>query len=114
MFYKKYLGKRGEELAAKYYSGRGYKVLAKNFWTKFGELDLVLAKNKQVLVVEVKTRTSRRFGGGEESVNSKKLRNIEKAYQIFYRQYHVSSFCKIEICLVEIIEGKINIQKFIL
>jgi putative endonuclease len=59
----KELGRRGEELAAEHFSRLGYRVLARNHRTRFGELDLVLADEDESTIVfcEVKAR---RLGSG--------------------------------------------------
>jgi putative endonuclease len=59
----KQLGRRGEELAAEHFSRLGYRVLARNHRTRWGELDLVLADEHGTVIVfcEVKTR---RLGSG--------------------------------------------------
>ena len=53
--HKKLLGKKGEALAAKYLKKRGYKLLAKNYRTPFGEADLIFSHGEQTVFVEVKT-----------------------------------------------------------
>jgi putative endonuclease len=60
----KTLGRRGEDLAAEHFSRLGYRVLARNHRTRWGELDLVLADADGSMIVfcEVKTR---RLGSGE-------------------------------------------------
>jgi putative endonuclease len=59
----KTLGRRGEALAAAHFERLGYRVLARNHRTRFGELDLVLADEleRTIVFVEVKTR---RLGSG--------------------------------------------------
>jgi putative endonuclease len=56
-------GRRGEQLAADHFERLGYRVLARNHRTRWGELDLVLADAEGSLIVfcEVKTR---RLGSG--------------------------------------------------
>jgi putative endonuclease len=60
----KELGRRGEELAAEHFSRLGYRVLARNHRTRFGELDLILAdaEGDTIVFCEVK---SRRLGNGD-------------------------------------------------
>jgi putative endonuclease len=60
----KKLGRRGEELAAEHFSRLGYRVLARNHHTRWGELDLVLADegDRTIVFCEVK---SRRVGSGD-------------------------------------------------
>jgi putative endonuclease len=58
----KELGRRGEELAAEHFSRLGYRVLARNHRTRFGELDLVLADEAGDTIVFCEVK-SRRLGG---------------------------------------------------
>jgi putative endonuclease len=73
------LGRRGEELAAQHFARLGYRVLARNHRTRWGELDLVLADeaDRTIVFCEVK---SRRLGGGDwrENLHAKKRRQVRK------------------------------------
>jgi putative endonuclease len=62
--YAKDLGRRGEELAAEHFCRLGYRVLARNHRTRFGELDLVLADDAGTTIVFCEVK-SRRLGSGE-------------------------------------------------
>jgi putative endonuclease len=50
------LGKRGEDIVAGHLTRRGMRILARNFHSRHGELDIVAAREKTVIFVEVKTR----------------------------------------------------------
>ena len=65
------IGKIGEDLAVQYLFSQGYEIVDRNFRTEHGELDLVAKDCGQFVFVEVKTRTSQRFGYGEYAVNKK-------------------------------------------
>ena len=54
------LGARGEELAARHLEARGYRVVGRNFRTRYGELDLVVRDARFLVLCEVKTRVVRR------------------------------------------------------
>jgi len=69
--YRKTLGDWGEEVASDYLEKLGYKILARNFFTRFGELDLVAIKDHVLYFVEVKTRSNNSFGFGELAVTEK-------------------------------------------
>ena len=60
----KELGRRGEELAAQHFSALGYRVLARNHRTRWGELDLVLADESGDTIVFCEVK-SRRLGNGD-------------------------------------------------
>jgi putative endonuclease len=53
------LGAKGERLAAQHLEARGYEVVARNFRTRFGELDLVVRDERFLVFCEVKTRIAR-------------------------------------------------------
>lgn len=53
------LGAKGERLAAQHLEARGYEVVARNFRTRFGELDLVARDERFLVFCEVKTRVVR-------------------------------------------------------
>lgn len=70
------LGRAGEERAAAYLRGRGYDVLDRNWRCPAGEIDIVAAKAGVLCVVEVKTRTSLRFGHPFEALDDRKVRRL--------------------------------------
>jgi len=70
------LGVAGETLACRELLRRGYEILARRYRTRYGELDIV-ARDRQVTVfVEVKARSSRRFGSPSEAVTPLKQRKL--------------------------------------
>ena len=70
------LGARGEQLAADWYVARGYEVVARNWRCREGELDLVVARDGELVFCEVKTRTSDRYGVPAEAVTPAKQRRL--------------------------------------
>ncbi len=75
------LGARGEDLAARHYAADGYRVVARNWRCRDGELDLVLRRADTLVFAEVKTRTSDRFGHPAEAVTPAKQRRIRRLAQ---------------------------------
>jgi putative endonuclease len=69
-------GKLGEEIAKGYLIKKGYKIIEQNFKTKYGEIDLICLKAKELVVVEVRTKVGDYFGSPEESLTKKKLRKL--------------------------------------
>jgi len=74
-----YLGKTGEDLAVGFLRESGYKIIARNYKTRLGEIDIVAREKGVVCFVEVKTRSSDRFGLPQEAVLRSKQRQISKA-----------------------------------
>lgn len=77
------LGERGENIALDFLRKNGYHILAANFRSPLGEIDLVAREGAETVFVEVKTRRSLKFGMPEESVTSGKQKQILKA-ALFY------------------------------
>ncbi len=73
------LGKEGEEMAAKWLAGKGYKILQRNWRYSYHELDIVASKGKFLHFVEVKARNHSPLGHPEDSVTKKKFKNLQKA-----------------------------------
>ena len=79
MSYRKELGQRGEEFVAQHLESTGCEILDRNWRVREGELDLVAQTNQGVfLFVEVKTRTSRKYGDPLEAIDAKKAQRLQK------------------------------------
>jgi uncharacterized protein (TIGR00252 family) len=72
------LGVRGERAVAEWYEARGFDVVARNWRSRTGEIDLVVRLGDLVVMCEVKTRSSDRFGAPEEAVTAAKARRIRR------------------------------------
>ena len=69
-------GARAEVLAQNYLRLKGYVIVAKNYRSRMGEIDII-AKDKETLVfVEVKARSSRRFGNPKWAVTPQKQKKL--------------------------------------
>lgn len=80
-------GKWGEELAACYLRDQGYQIIFRNFYSKYGELDIVAKKNHLLVFVEVKTRTQDNFGTPAEAVDARKRRHMTYAASYFIQRF---------------------------
>ncbi|MDP2720695.1 MAG: YraN family protein [bacterium] len=100
---KKSLGAKGETIAVSLLRRQGYKILERNFHSRFGEIDIVAQDADTLVFVEVKTRWSKEFGLPEESVGARKLKSIEKVGQ-YFRLLHpeVPSSERIDVVAIEL------------
>lgn len=83
---KRKRGNFAENYACDLLKRNGYKIIDRNFYTPFSEIDIIAIKNKVLVFVEVKARWGTKFGRPEEAVNSKKLFKIKKAGEIFCKK----------------------------
>jgi putative endonuclease len=72
------LGERGEEFAARHLRRQGYKILARRFKSRAGEIDIVGRHKDWLVFVEVKTRNSDQYGAPSEAVNREKQKHMSK------------------------------------
>ncbi len=77
------LGNRGERKAEKYLRRKGYRILARNFRVKGGELDIVAEKDGEIVFVEVRSRSNGEFMDPVYSIGPKKRESLRRAAQIF-------------------------------
>ena len=94
-------GKLGEDIAANFLEEKGYKILFRNFKTRYSEIDLIAQKGKSLIFVEVKTRKGEAFGSPEEAINKNKKNRLKKAAQAFVAFHHWEGSFQIDaLCLV--------------
>lgn len=80
------LARYGEEEAVRLLKANGYRILARNFKTGAGEIDIIAEDRGVISFIEVKTRSSTRFGTGFEAVSWVKQRKIAKTALIFLKE----------------------------
>lgn len=77
------LWRLGERAAWEAYRARGFRLVARNWRSKLGELDLVVAREDLVVFCEVKARRGSAFGGPHEAVTETKRRKVRALAQAF-------------------------------
>ncbi|MFA5029880.1 MAG: YraN family protein [Patescibacteria group bacterium] len=100
--YKIRLGKFGEQLAAEFLKRNGYKIIDKNFYTPFGEIDLIAESGDEILFVEVKARSGEDFGYPEVAVDRRKTSHLLKTIGLYLERKNLNNFWRLDIISVEI------------
>lgn len=89
---RKLLGARGEELALAFLRKKRFKILAKNYRCRYGEIDIIARDpGNAISFIEVKTRTSQSHGTPQEAVNRKKQAQISKVALEFIQRYKLEN-----------------------
>ena len=70
------IGNQGEDAACAYLKKQGWKVLDRNVVRRGGEIDIIAEKKGVYAFIEVKTRSSNRYGTPAEAVDARKQRRI--------------------------------------
>lgn len=74
------IGDEGEDLAVAYLESKGYTILERNYHFEHAEVDIVAYDNESYIVfVEVKKRSSNRYGEPEQYIDDDKKENVYKA-----------------------------------
>lgn len=84
------LGRAGEELVARWYQRHGYQVVARNWRNSTGEIDLVVCDETSMVIVEVKTRRSDRFGSGAEAITPAKQKRLRRLAVEFATEFRAA------------------------
>ncbi len=103
--YRKRLGKLGEQAVKRYYRQHGAIVIAENYFCHYGEIDLIVLRDKEIVFVEVKTRVSTDFGLPEEAVSDDKLQRMADAADHWMEKMNYNGEYRFEIAAV-IYKGK--------
>jgi len=80
------LGRLGEDAAAAWYLQHGYEVVARNWSCRAGEIDLICRRGRVLVICEVKTRSSERFGSPFEAVTPAKRRRLRHLATLYLRE----------------------------
>lgn len=86
------IGQAGEEIAGQYLINKGYKILDRNWNLHKGcELDIVATKGNKLFFIEVKTRSSDKYGEPQLAINKTKMKHILSAiHQYRYKRHFIN------------------------
>ncbi|MBP8707456.1 MAG: YraN family protein [Caldisericia bacterium] len=94
---RKELGDFGENYVSNYLKDLGFKVIGRNYHTKYGEIDIIATKDGKIHFVEVKTRKSLLFGTPEEAYSLKKQERIIKAALGYLKDNNINKSFQIDL-----------------
>ena len=104
MYIKKETGKLGEDIAGHYLKQNGYVILDRNFECRQGEIDIIALDKKEIVFIEVKTRTSNKYGAPSEAVNKIKQKHMLQTIKYYLYIRNLSD----EFIRIDVIEVYIN------
>lgn len=92
------IGRLAENLAVEALVKKGFEILERNFFNRFGEIDII-AKDKDILVfVEVKAKKGVEFGMPEEMINAHKLNKVRHMATIYMKGESLP--CRIDVVAI--------------
>ncbi|GAB4151207.1 MAG: YraN family protein [Bacteroidia bacterium] len=90
-------GKKGEQEAIRFLRGNGYDILHTNWTYLHLEIDIVAKKGEELVIAEVKTRSTDAFGEPETFVSKKKQRNLIKAANYYLEMHHLNAEVRFDV-----------------
>lgn len=93
-------GKIAEDLAADYLQKNGYKILVRNFRFQKAEIDIIAERNNQIIVVEVKARSTDAFMLPQEAVTRTKIKLIVSVVNHYLEEFNRDNEVRFDIITV--------------
>lgn len=104
-FQRKQLGAAGEELATHFLVQKGYRILARNWKTKYGEIDIIVSDGSTLVIVEVKTKKDRSYGRAIEMITARKRQKLQMLAILAARYYNKVKY-RIDIVTIDHLSGQ--------
>ena len=101
------IGAQGEADARAFLLQKGAKILAANYRRPTGEIDIIARLKKVLLFVEVKRRSSLRFGRPSEAVDRAKQAHILRTAQLYLQEKRLQD-AKVRFDIIEVLPGEIR------
>jgi putative endonuclease len=93
-------GAAAEDAAAVFLQREGLRILERNYRCRFGEIDLVARSGAQLVFIEVRARSSSRFGGAAGSITAAKRRRIVAAARHYLATHRADRACRFDVVLL--------------
>jgi len=99
-------GGNGEDRAATLLERHGLSIVARNYRTRFGEIDIIARDGESLVFVEVRLRAGTGFGGAAASIGAHKQSRIAAAARLYLLQTRSRSPCRFDVVTIEAGEPK--------
>lgn len=94
-------GEEAEERAVHYLARQGLEVLARNYRTRLGEVDVIAREGTTLVFVEVRTRASAAWGGAAASVDARKQRRVVAAARHYLARLGAEPACRFDVVIFQ-------------
>ncbi|MEN3002602.1 MAG: YraN family protein [Armatimonadota bacterium] len=108
------VGKWGEQAVATWLERQGFRLLARNWRRREGEIDIVAMQGATLVFLEVKTRRSETFGAPEESVDERKQRQLARLAQRYLDENPSLAFeeCRFDVVVVDLTGTRVRFRHY--
>ena len=99
---RRHLGEQGEALARPHKERDGFIVRDTNYHCPWGEVDIVVEKDEEIVFVEVRTRRSKRFGSPEEAVTALQRKHLVSTANHYIEAHDLSLPWRIDLIAIDV------------
>ncbi|MGB4373110.1 MAG: YraN family protein [Halanaerobiales bacterium] len=111
---KREVGKYGEEKAIEYLEKKGYEIIARNYRTGRGEIDIIARDQQYIVFIEVKLRKSLAYGYPQTAVDYRKQEKIRQLAQYFLLKNGLNTeLIRFDVISILVESGKSKLEHFI-
>jgi len=104
------LGERGEKMAVSYLRNLGYEIIATNWQEKKYEIDIIAKDKKELVFIEVKTRSTDFFGAPEEAVTLNKQQHLIEGADYYIQENEIDFECRFDVVSIVLNSNKEEIK----
>ena len=105
---RRQIGTLAENSACAFLEAQGFTIVTRNFLRRVGELDIVARAADLLIVVEVRTRASDRFGGAAASIGRAKQRRIAATAALLLQRHAELRRCRVRFDVIVVRDGSIE------
>jgi putative endonuclease len=108
------LGQDGEDIAVECLCKNGYRILTRNYRSRYGEIDIIAKKREVLVFIEVKTRKGKGYGSPAAAVNQRKQRQISRTAQYYLAEHNLfDTPARFDVVAIVIDPGQIPLVEII-
>ena len=104
------IGRQGEQIAENFLKQQGYIIVEKNFWCRYGEIDLIAKINDYLSFIEVKLSSAHHSVAPEYKINRMKQEKMKKVAQYYLNFRDLQLDFRFDVVLITEEENKTNIN----
>ncbi len=101
-------GSLAENSAAAFLESQGFRIVARNFLRRIGELDVVARAGDLLVIAEVRTRANDQYGGAAASIGHSKQRRIIATAALFLDQHPELRQCRVRFDVLVVRNGRVE------
>ncbi len=104
------IGKKGEEIARQHLIMQGYEILETNWYFHHYELDIIARDGDELVIVEVKARTSSSYEHPSEAVTNRKIRFLVNAAEAYIQQHDSNLDTRFDVISIVFFGDNFNLE----